>query len=252
MNAVSLDLARLRRSCAHCSLRQLCLPGGIDSVALAQLEQLVRRSRPVRRGERLYRIGERLSAVYVASAGAFKTVSLSESGEEQLLGFHLPGELMGLDGLGEGLHRCEAEALVDANVCEVQLEQLSAVALQLPGLHQQLLRVIGQSLDRDHDHAGLLVRRQANERIALFLHGLGERYARIGEDPYRFRLPMSREDIARYLGLALETVSRGLTRLQEDGVIGVRGRMLEILDPKELSRLAHGAENCEPVRRGTL
>jgi CRP/FNR family transcriptional regulator len=123
------------------------------------------------------------------------------------------------------------------------------VAVQLPSLQQQLLRVIGHSLNRDHDHMEMLVRRQANERIALFLHGLGERYRQIGQSPSALRLPMSREDVARYLGLALETVSRGFTRLQEDGVIAVHGRRVEILDLDLLERLAHGAESGDPKRQ---
>lgn len=237
-----LDLMRLRHGCAHCSLQQLCLPAGIDADELARLDDIVRRRRVVRRGERLFRIGDPLAAVYVARDGVFKTASVSEDGEEQVLGFHLPGELMGLDALGSGAHRCESLALVDANVCEVQLEALSAVAAQLPGLQQQLLRVIGHSLDRVHGHMGMLVRRQANERIALFLHSLGERYELIGQSSHLLRLPMSREDIARYLGLALETVSRGFSRLQEDGVISVHGRRVEIVDTQELVRLARNAE----------
>ncbi|GAB3344194.1 helix-turn-helix domain-containing protein [Marilutibacter aestuarii] len=248
--AVSVDLARLRRSCANCSLQQLCLPAGIGVDALARLEAIVRRPRTLRRGERLYRIGDPLGAVYVASSGAFKTASLSESGEEQVTGFHLPGELIGLDGLGEGAHRCEAVALVDSHVCEVPLERLTAVALQLPGLHEQLLRVIGRSMDRDHLHTDLLVRRQAHERLALFLLGLSERYAQIGQSAREFRLPMSREEVARYLGLALETVSRGLTRMQEDGVLAVHGRRVEVLDREALSALAHGREGCAEADPG--
>ena len=136
-------------------------------------------------------------------------------------------------------------------MCEVPFDQLTDVAAQLPGLQQQLLRVIGHSLNRDHDHMGMLVRRQANERIALFLHGLGERFRQIGQSPTQFKLPMSREDVARYLGLALETVSRGFTRLQEDGVIDVHGRRVEVLDMDELKRLAHGIEEETPRARRT-
>ncbi len=243
--AVSIDLARLRHGCAHCSLQQLCLPAGIGIEALARLEAIVRQPRAVVRGERLYRIGEPLHAVFVASAGAFKTASVSESGEEQITGFHLPGELIGLDGLGEGSHRCEAVALTDSTVCEVPLDRLTAVALQVPSLHEQLLRVIGRSLDRDHLHTGLLVRRQAHERLALFLLGLSERYALIGAPAGVFRLPMSREELARYLGLALETVSRGLTRMQEDGVLDVHGRRVEVRDADALAALAHGRSDCD-------
>jgi CRP/FNR family transcriptional regulator len=245
-----LDLASLRRGCAHCSLQQLCLPAGIGAQDLQKLDDIVRRRRPVERGERLFRPGDALNAVYVARDGAFKTVSISEEGEEQVVGFHLPGELIGLDALGAGVHRCEAVALTTANVCEVPFEQLSFVASQLPSLQQQLLRIIGQSVGRDQDHLGILVRRQAGERIALFLHGLAERYRNIGQSATRFKLPMSRDDIAHYLGLALETVSRGFGKLQEDGVIEVVGRQIEIRNPAELDRLAHSAEHEEPRRRG--
>ena len=234
----------------HCSLRQLCLPAGISAGELQKLDSIVRRRRPVAQNERLYRPGDAMGAVYVARDGAFKTVTISEQGEEQIIGFHLPGELIGLDALADGTHRCEAVALTTANVCEVPFEELSEVASQLPGLQQQLLRVIGQSVCRDHDHLGMLVRRQAVERIALFLHGLAERYRSIGDSATSFRLPMSRDDIARYLGLALETVSRGFGKLQDDGVIEVTGRMVEVRDPAELDRLAHDAEHEEPRRRG--
>lgn len=245
-----LDLASLRRGCAHCSLQQLCLPAGISADELRRLDEIVKRKRPVERGERLFRPGDPMTAVYVPRDGAFKTVSISEEGEEQVVGFHLPGELIGLDALGAGEHRCEAVALTTANVCEVPFEQLSIIATQLPSLQHQLLRVIGQSMDRDQDHLGMLVRRQAGERIALFLHGLSERYRNIGESATRFKLPMSREDIARYLGLALETVSRGFSKLQEDRVIDVVGRRIDVLRPEELNRLAHDAETVEPRRRG--
>ena len=242
MSSAPLDLIALRRGCASCTLQQLCLPAGIGLAELQQLEDNVKRKRPVEEGERLFRQGDPMDSVYVARDGAFKTVLVTESGEEQVIGFHLPGELVGLDALGTGEHRCEAVALTRANVCEVPFGDLSAVASRIPGLQRQLMRVIGQSVGRDQDHREILVRRQAGERIALFLHGLSERLQTIGEPGDRIRLPMSREDIARFLGLALETVSRGFTRLQEDGVIGVHGRKVEILDMAELQRLAHGSE----------
>lgn len=234
-----LDLAHLRKSCAHCSLQQLCLPAGIDAGELRRLDEIVKLRRPMQASERLFRIADPQVSLYIARKGAFKTVSISEQGEEQVVGFHLPGELIGLDALGHGAHRCEAVALTSADVCEVTLEQLTAVAAQLPRLQQQLLRVIGQGMERDHDHLNILVKRQANERLALFLHGLGERYRLIGQPASQFKLPMSREDIASYLGLALETVSRGFTRLQDDGVISVHGRLVAINDRQRLERLAH-------------
>jgi CRP/FNR family transcriptional regulator, anaerobic regulatory protein len=244
-----LDLQTLRRGCAHCSLQQLCLPAGIGPQALEQLDSIVRRRRPVARGESLFRAGDALEAVYVARDGAFKTVAISEDGEEHIVAFHLPGELIGLDALGAGRHRCDAVALTTANVCDVPFDQLADVASRVPGLQQQLLRVIGRSVGRDQDHVDMLVRRQASERIALFLHGLAERFRHIGQSATAFTLPMSREDIARFLGLALETVSRGFTRLQDDGVIAVDGRRVEIVDERELDRLAHHPDAPDPRKR---
>jgi CRP/FNR family transcriptional regulator, anaerobic regulatory protein len=245
-----IDLDSLRRSCAQCSLRQLCLAAGVESRDLELIDSIVRRKRAVGRGERLFRAGDALSAIYVVRDGAFKTVSTSEEGEEQVLGFHLAGELIGMDALGVGRHRCEAVALVQSEICEIPIERLESVVAQVPGLQRQLLRVIGAGVDRDQDHMQILVRRQAGERIALFLHGLTERLRRAGLPGDVLQLPMSREDIGNFLGLALETVSRGFTRLQEDGVIVVSGRRVEVVDAPVLSRRAHGAEHEAP-RRGS-
>lgn len=238
----SLDLARLRRSCAACSLQNLCLPAGVDARDLGRLEAVVLPRRPLAKGESLFRAGDPLRAVYVASEGAFKTVVVNEAGEEHVLGFHLPGELFGLDAVGSGRHRCEAVALEAASVCDLPFANLAEVAAQLPSLQRQLLRVMGQSADRDHDHVDVLSRRQASERIAVFLHSLSERYQRIGRNATEFRLPMTRDEIARYLGLVLETVSRGFGRLQDDGLIEVRGRRVRLCDPAALQAIAHGLD----------
>jgi CRP/FNR family transcriptional regulator len=239
---IPIDLVRLRRSCAECSLQQLCLPAGIAGDDLKQLEAVVQRRRPLEAGERLFRIGDALKSVFVASEGTFKTVGINEAGEEHVLGFHLPGELFGLDAIGTGYHRCEAIALGKARVCELPFSGLAGVAAQLPSLQMQLLRVMGQSSDRDQDHLDVLTRRQASERIALFLQGLSERYRRIGQSGDDFQLPMSRDEIARYLGLALETVSRSFSRLHEEGVIAVRGRRVQIIDVAGLQDAASGCE----------
>lgn len=240
--AIPLDLVRLRRSCAECSLQQLCLPAGIDGSDLGQLEALVQRPRSLQPGDALFRLDDPLGSVYVTSEGAFKTIGINEAGEEHVLGFHLPGELFGLDAIGSGRHRCSAVALTQARVCELPFATLATAATQLPSLQRQLLRVMGQSADRDHDHVDLLSRRQASERIALFLHNMGERYRRIGRPGDDFQLPMSRDEIARYLGLALETVSRSFSRLHEDGVLDVRGRRVRVLDAKRLHATASGCE----------
>lgn len=235
---VVLDLTALRGSCAHCSLHALCLPAGVGREDLTKLDKIIRRRRPLIRSERLFHIGASMEALYVVQEGAFKTVTVSDGGEDQIIAFHLPGELIGLDALGSGKHRCEAEALCPSQVCEIPFNMLSEVSAAVPGLQNQILRVIGLSVNRDHDHVEMLGRRQAQERIALFLFGLSERYRKLGHSALEFALPMSREDIARYLGLVIETVSRSFTRLQDDGVIKVRGRQLHILKLAELEAIA--------------
>lgn len=247
-DTLALDMARLRRTCVECSLRQLCLPAGVDGVDMTRLDAVVRQRRPLARGQALFRAGDPLGSVYVASEGAFKTVVVSESGEEHVLGFHLPGELFGLDAIGSGQHRSEAVALVESQVCELPFASLATVASQLPSLQRQLLRIMGQSADRDHDHVDVLSRRQAGERVALFLLGLGERYRRIGRPGEDFQLPMSRDEIARYLGMALETVSRSFSRLHEEGVIDVQGRRVRVLDLAALRTAASGCEGEGPRR----
>ena len=241
MNAPQvIDLETLRRSCGQCSLRQLCLPAGIGPEDVERLEALVKRRRPVARGETLFRAGSTLGNLYVARGGSFKTVVNSEEGEQQVIGFHLPGELIGLDALGAGRHRCDAVALETARVCEVPLAELESIAAQVPGLQRQLLRVMGRSMGRDQDHLEMMNRRQATDRVLLFLHSLSERFETLGLDGRAFTLPMTREEIASYLGLVIETVSRSFTRLQEDGVIAVRGRQVKLLAADRIAALVHG------------
>ncbi|GHE35681.1 helix-turn-helix domain-containing protein [Vulcaniibacterium thermophilum] len=245
-----IDLDGVRRRCGQLTARQLCLPAGIDPLEREHVDAIVRRRRALPAGARLYHEGDPLAHVYVAHRGAFKTVALAENGDEAILAFHLPGELIGLDALGADAHRGSAVALEDAEVCELRFDELLTAAARLPRLQQQLLRVIGQGVERDHRHVGMLLRRQAHERVAAFLHDLGERHRRLGLETRELRLPMSREDIAGFLGLALETVSRSLTRLQEDGIVAVRGRRLEVLAPARLAALAAGAEAAAGARAG--
>ena len=234
-----IDLARLRQSCAKCSLQSLCLPAAIGLDDMEQLDRVVRNRRPMAVGDHLYHSGQNLGALYVAREGAFKTTITDEQGQSQVIGFHLPGELIGLDALGTGLHACDAQALTQANVCEVPLSQLEAVASQVPGLQHQLLRIIGQSINRDHSHLEMLGVKSASDRMALFLHGMSERYRLLGRPAELIVLPMSRQDIGSYLGLVIETVSRTLNKMQEDGLISVHGRQVKILDMKRLSAMAH-------------
>jgi CRP/FNR family transcriptional regulator len=219
-------------------MRPACQPAGSGGVDECLLESLAQRQRTLSRLDRLYGVGDEQASLYLVRDGALKTVAFAPDGEEQILAFHLQGELLGLDALETGRHRCDALALGAVTLCELPFDALLVRAAKRPALQAQLCRAIGQSTSRDQQHVEMLIRRQASSRIALFIQDMLERLRPPGETLAELQLPMSREDIARYLGLALETVSRGFTRLQDDGVIRVAGRRVELCQPEVLRQLA--------------
>lgn len=242
-----VDLNRLRRSCSECSLRLLCLPAGVSREDVGQLDEIVKARLPLDRGEALFRAGDAFSSLYVIRSGSVRTARVSDDGDEQVIGFHLPGELVGLEGIGDDQHHCDAVALERTSVCALQLSQLEQVAARIPAVQQQFNRIMSREIMQDHAHLMALGRRTARERVALFLHSLSERLEEAGYDGGDFRLSMSREDIASYLGLALETVSRLLTRLSDEGVIAVDRRRLRIRDGAALAAAA-GRTSSSPGR----
>ncbi len=234
---VPADFSLLRRSCEPCTLREFCVQAELRLDDVRRRGMFGRRE-PLARGARLFRPGDALAAVYVVRSGAIKTVVNTADGEDCVLGFHVPGELVGLDALASGRHECEAIALMDSQVCGIPYSGLAELTTGAPGLNRRLLGVFGGGAQCGQSHVQMLVRRQADERIAMFLLDLQQRYQRGGEERAQIVLPMSREDVARYLGLALETVSRGLSRLHDLRIIAVAGRQIEVLDPVQLAQLA--------------
>jgi CRP/FNR family transcriptional regulator, anaerobic regulatory protein len=228
-----------KNDCSKCSIQLLCLPASIGVDDFDRLNSVVQKRRPLKRGDILFSSGQRLDSIYVAREGAFKTVVFNANGDSQVTGFHLPGEILGLDALGASLHTCDAIALTLADVCEIPLSDLELVASQVPGLQHQLLKIIGQTINRDHKHIELLSKKNAQERVAIFLHQLAERYRLLGRSELRFMIPMSREDIGSYLGLVIETVSRTLSKMQDEGLISVNGRDVQILNKDRLYGFAH-------------
>jgi CRP/FNR family transcriptional regulator len=233
-----VDLKQLQRSCAHCGLGALCLPASIGSDDLPRLDEVVQVKKSLDGAQTLYAAGQPFRALYVVRSGAFKTFTVDGEGETQILGFHLPGEIMGLDAIAGGAHQCSCEALERASACEVPYDKLESVAHDLPGLQQQLLRVISHEVQQDQRHLVMIGRKVALERLAIFLHSLSQRLARVRRDPLQFTLPMSRRDLANYLGLVIETVSRLFSKLAELGVIEVDRKTIRILDPAKLRELA--------------
>ncbi len=229
-----VDIAHLRKTCRACSLRDLCLPLGLDSGDMERLERVVQSRGPVRPGEHLFREGDAFHAIYAVKTGALKTYNVDSQGREHVLGFHIPGELTGLDGIYPGRNRCNAVALQTTSVCVLPFSRLEEVIHEVPGLQTQVLRLMSRELSAS---AQLATDHSADERLAGFLLNLSRRYGRRGLSPRHLSLPMPRRDIASHLRLATETVSRLFARFQDEGLVKVRRRDVEILDMETLEGL---------------
>jgi CRP/FNR family transcriptional regulator len=225
-----ITLRNLKQACRHCSLQDLCLPLGISPEDLEQLERIIRQRRPIQRSDHVYRPGDRLTSIYAVRSGSIKTYTLTNDGQEQITGFHLPGELLGLDAISEGSHPCAAKALETTSVCEIPFDQLETLASRIPSLQHQLFRLMSRELQADEHFMMLLGKKASDERLASFLLGLSVRFRQRGYSPTEFNLSMSRNDIANYLGLAVETVSRLFSRFQGAGLIRVQRKLVVIED----------------------
>lgn len=232
------QMSELRSSCSQCSLVQLCLPVALNNDDVERLESIVDRRRPLHRGGHLYRPGDLFRAVYAVRSGALKTYTVSMAGEEQVVGFHLPGEMLGLDAISSASHPCGAVALETTSICEIPFPELEDLATRIPGLQHQLLRVMSQEIFADHEMLQALARRSAEERLAIVLLSLADRFSRRGLSHSRFRLPMSRGDLGNYLGLAPETMSRLFRRFQDNGWAIAEGKEIELGDLGALEALA--------------
>ncbi len=227
-----------KTACKDCSLYPLCLPVGLEQDELAQLDLIIKRRRPFQRGDHLFVSGEVFASIYAVHSGSIKTYSLTEDGREQVTGFFLPGELVGLDAIGSGVQTSSARALQTTSVCEIPFNELETLGEQIPTLPKQLLRIMSREMHQDQLLLMLLGKRSADERLAAFLLSLSQRFGQRGYSSTEFNLSMSRNDIANYLGLAVETVSRLFSRLQEEGILAVRSRHIRLLDIARLKALA--------------
>jgi CRP/FNR family transcriptional regulator len=226
--------------CKDCSLATLCLPLSLNLEDMNSLDEIVKRGRPLKKGEFLFRQSDVFDSVFAVRSGALKTFSLSDSGEEQITGFHLPSELVGLSGMDTETYPVSAQALETTSVCEIPFERLDELSILLPQLRRQLMRVMSREIRDDQQMMLLLSKKTADERIATFLVNLSARFRARGFSPNQFRLAMSRNDIGNYLGLAVETVSRVFTRFQQNQLLEAEGKSVHILDPIELCALAGG------------
>ena len=221
--------------CTTCAFSQACLSEGMDKGALMDLHVLVEHVGPLRAGEHVFREGDPFEAIAAVRAGTVKTYVVDRDGHEHVHGFHLPGEVIGLNAIDGDRYPCNAVALDTVMLCRFSFPKISVLATRVPGLQKQLFRL----LSRDIGRAALLAGDwSADQRMAAFLVGVSRRLAARGFSSSRFQLTMPRTDIANYLRLAPETVSRVLRRFQEEGVLQVERRELELLDRDALETLA--------------
>ena len=244
-----IDFTSLRATCAECSIAALCLPHGISKPDLDLLNAMVRKSKPIAKGAVLFRAGDALDSLFLVRSGSLKVQLQTESGEEQSVGFFLPGELMGLDALATHKHTCTARALELSSVCILPYDALSEICSHVPALQESFMRLIGQEITAEQELLLSINRRQAVGRVAAFLLALSHRYQRLHYSPREFRLSMSRYELGNYLGLTIETVSRAVSRLQQDNLIAVDRRSIHILNADGLHDICRGEPVAVSMRR---
>lgn len=240
----TLTMPALQAGCSTCSMHQLCLPMGLDDAEMLRLDQIIGRRRRIKRDQSLYRLEDAFNTLYAIRLGHFKTFQINNNGSQQITGFQMAGELLGMDAIGTGHHQCEAVALEDSEVCEIPFSQLEELFQDMPVLLRQFHRIMSKEISREQGVMLALNNMSAQQKLAAFLVNLSSRYVTRGYSPTRFQLRMTREEIGNYLGLAVESVSRLLTILKKNGVIDVNHREVELLDLPTLRSIALGSAPC--------
>lgn len=217
-------------ACSSCNLAELCLPVDLSAREMHRLDELSPLKRTFSRSDYLYRSGDKFRSLFAIHSGSFKTQILHEDGREQVTGFQMAGEIIGLDAISTDIHACEAVALEDSVVCELPFNKLETLSREIPSLQRHLHKIMSREIVRDQGIMLLLGSMRAEERLAAFLLNLSQRFAARNLSATRFQLRMSRQEIGSYLGLKLETVSRAFSHFQEYGIINVKVRAIEIND----------------------
>jgi CRP/FNR family transcriptional regulator len=223
--------------CSTCMMGHVCLPVGMPAHEVEQLDTLVKERIRIEKGQALYRHGETLNALFGLRSGSLKTLLEEANGNQQITGFFLPGEIVGLDGMIEGEHSSTAIAMEDSEVCVVRVQDIDEISRYVPSLQHQVRRLMSKEIARSHQVLLALGSMRSEQRLAALLSNLSQRLAILGYSPTDFVMRMSREEIGNYLGLTLETISRLFSRFARDGVIRISQREVKILDMHALNEL---------------
>ncbi len=236
---MSESVNRFVVSCQQCGLNALCLPHSLTNTEMDEVDKAVKRGKPLQRGQNLFETGDPFTSIYAVRSGSIKAYNIDENGEEQVIGFFLPGEILGLDAIDSETHASSAKALETSAICEIPFSQVENLSQVIHNLQTHMYRLLSREIREDQELQMLLSKKTAEERIATFLMNLSLRYEKRRLSSTRFRLPMARTDIGNYLGLAVETVSRVFTRFQKSEILRVEGKEIEILDRRQLCDIAH-------------
>ncbi len=233
--------------CQNCSISQLCLPFTLNDHELNQLDNIIERKKPVQKTQIIFKSGEPLQSLYAIRSGTIKNYTLSESGEEQITAFHLPGDLIGFDAIATMRHIGFAQALETSMICEIPFDILDDLAGKMPKIRHQIMRLMSLEIKGDQDMILLLSRMNAEEKLAAFLYNLSQRFYARGFSAREFRLTMTRGDIGNYLGLTIETISRLLSRFQKSEIITVQGKYITINEMDVLAEMAGSTKSQIPI-----
>lgn len=233
----AVSLQQLKTVCSTCSLRELCLPMGLAPDEVDQLDHLVYTRRRLKRGENLYRAGDEFASLNAVRTGFFKSTVVLEDGRDQVTGFHMAGEIMGLDGIGTDRHTVSTVALEDSEICIIPYSRLEELSHKVRSLQNQFHKMMSREIVRDQGVMMLLGTMRAEERLAAFLLNLSQRFGARGYSATDFHLRMTRDEIGSFLGLKLETVSRIFSKFQEQGLVSVQQKHVQLQDVKGLRKL---------------
>ena len=232
-------------ACSNCNLRELCMPLGLSAEELDRIDEVVAARRKIKRGTTLFRNGEKFVSLYAIRTGFFKTCVACEDGRDQVTGFQMAGEVIGLDGIVSDHHTCDAVALEDAEVCVMPFDRIEELSREINSLQRHVHKIMSREIVREHGVMLLLGSMRAEERLAAFLLNLVQRLHARGFSQSELVLRMTREEIGSYLGLKLETVSRTFSKFVDDGVVEVRQRHVRILKTDALREIVNpNANHC--------
>jgi CRP/FNR family transcriptional regulator, anaerobic regulatory protein len=223
--------------CSACTMRAVCMPPDLTAEELGRLDSTICTTRPVKRGDTLYRTHDTFQSIYAVRVGSFKTVVMHRDGQEQVTGFQIAGDALGLDGVGNGQHNCDAIALEDSTVCIIPFGQLENLCREIRPMQHHVHQMMSREIVRESSLMMLLGTMTAEQRVATFLLNLSRRFKALGYSAAEFNLRMTREEIGCYLGMKLETVSRMFSKFQRDKLVDTHGKQIRILDPQGLAQV---------------